>query len=235
MVASLTLVKSAYRLGETVNGSVVINSGDGRVLRVSYFSSTTLPRLLIAIYSFRPGFGSPRDLRAHRNDHRDQVGSSSSPDHSSSPRRAPRDYPRLCSPRLRTRHPLGRYSRLWHFGRQAAVVGSALLPRHSSFARRSSTKRKPLGARSQTRPKPTALLHGQRNRFSNSPRSIQILRLRIRARRPSHAPRSTDDHPHRRCTSHARPRRPRHLKLAHLVPSGARSRLRPRPLLEQCA
>ena len=34
MVASLTLVKSAYRLGETVNGSVVINSGDGRVLRV---------------------------------------------------------------------------------------------------------------------------------------------------------------------------------------------------------
>ncbi|ORY75976.1 Rgp1-domain-containing protein [Leucosporidium creatinivorum] len=35
MVASLTLVKSAYRLGETVNGSVVINSGDGRVLRVS--------------------------------------------------------------------------------------------------------------------------------------------------------------------------------------------------------
>lgn len=35
LVASLTLVKSAYRLGETVNGSVVINSGDGRVLRVS--------------------------------------------------------------------------------------------------------------------------------------------------------------------------------------------------------
>ncbi|KAM0756310.1 Rgp1-domain-containing protein [Meredithblackwellia eburnea MCA 4105] len=35
MVASLTLVKSAYRLGETVNGSVVINSGEGRVLRVS--------------------------------------------------------------------------------------------------------------------------------------------------------------------------------------------------------
>ncbi|GAA6029152.1 hypothetical protein JCM8097_001625 [Rhodosporidiobolus ruineniae] len=34
-VASLTLVKSAYRLGETVNGSVVINSGEGRVLRVS--------------------------------------------------------------------------------------------------------------------------------------------------------------------------------------------------------
>ncbi|GAA5927422.1 hypothetical protein JCM1841_000467 [Sporobolomyces salmonicolor] len=35
MVAQLTLVKSAYRLGETVNGSVVINSGEGRVLRVS--------------------------------------------------------------------------------------------------------------------------------------------------------------------------------------------------------
>ncbi|KWU45900.1 hypothetical protein RHOSPDRAFT_6340, partial [Rhodotorula sp. JG-1b] len=34
-VASLTLVKSAYRLGETVNGSVLINSGEGRVLRVS--------------------------------------------------------------------------------------------------------------------------------------------------------------------------------------------------------
>lgn len=46
MVASLTLVKSAYRLGETVNGSVVVNSGDGRVLRVSYiicifYSSST--------------------------------------------------------------------------------------------------------------------------------------------------------------------------------------------------
>ncbi|KAI5478593.1 Rgp1 family protein [Pseudohyphozyma bogoriensis] len=35
LVASLTLVKSAYRLGETVNGSVVINSSEGRVLRVS--------------------------------------------------------------------------------------------------------------------------------------------------------------------------------------------------------
>ncbi|GAA5905540.1 hypothetical protein JCM5296_000389 [Sporobolomyces johnsonii] len=35
MVAQLTLVKSAYRLGESVNGSVVINSGEGRVLRVS--------------------------------------------------------------------------------------------------------------------------------------------------------------------------------------------------------
>lgn len=35
MVATLTLVKSSYRLGETVNGSVVINSGEGRVLRVS--------------------------------------------------------------------------------------------------------------------------------------------------------------------------------------------------------
>ncbi|GAA5941573.1 Rgp1p [Sporobolomyces koalae] len=35
LVAQLTLVKSAYRLGETVNGSVVINSGEGRVLRVS--------------------------------------------------------------------------------------------------------------------------------------------------------------------------------------------------------
>ncbi|GAA5891322.1 hypothetical protein JCM8208_002585 [Rhodotorula glutinis] len=34
-VASLTLVKSAYRLGETVNGSVLINGGEGRVLRVS--------------------------------------------------------------------------------------------------------------------------------------------------------------------------------------------------------
>ncbi|GAA5867854.1 hypothetical protein JCM3774_005884 [Rhodotorula dairenensis] len=34
-VASLTLVKSAYRLGETVNGSVLVNSGEGRVLRVS--------------------------------------------------------------------------------------------------------------------------------------------------------------------------------------------------------
>ncbi|GAA5986158.1 hypothetical protein JCM10908_006436 [Rhodotorula pacifica] len=34
-VASLTLVKSAYRLGETVNGSVLINSGEGRVLRIS--------------------------------------------------------------------------------------------------------------------------------------------------------------------------------------------------------
>ncbi|GAA5823189.1 hypothetical protein JCM11251_007517 [Rhodosporidiobolus azoricus] len=34
-VASLTLVKSAYRLGETVNGSCVFNSGEGRVLRVS--------------------------------------------------------------------------------------------------------------------------------------------------------------------------------------------------------
>ena len=33
-MASLTLVKSAYRLGETVNGSVLINSGEGRVLRV---------------------------------------------------------------------------------------------------------------------------------------------------------------------------------------------------------
>ena len=37
MVATLTLVKSAYRLGETVNGSVVINSGDGRVLRVGHY------------------------------------------------------------------------------------------------------------------------------------------------------------------------------------------------------
>ncbi|SCV71493.1 BQ2448_3081 [Microbotryum intermedium] len=35
MVAQLTLVKSAYRLGETVNGSVVINSSEGRVLRIS--------------------------------------------------------------------------------------------------------------------------------------------------------------------------------------------------------
>ncbi|GAA6063717.1 hypothetical protein JCM10212_001828 [Sporobolomyces blumeae] len=35
MVAQLTLVKSAYRLGETVNGSVVVNSGEGRVLKVS--------------------------------------------------------------------------------------------------------------------------------------------------------------------------------------------------------
>ncbi|KAK4057024.1 Golgi membrane exchange factor (Ric1p-Rgp1p) subunit [Microbotryomycetes sp. JL221] len=35
LVSKLTLVKSAYRLGETVNGSVVINSGEGRVLRVS--------------------------------------------------------------------------------------------------------------------------------------------------------------------------------------------------------
>ncbi|GAA5975307.1 hypothetical protein JCM5350_006423 [Sporobolomyces pararoseus] len=35
LVAQLTLVKSAYRLGETVNGSVMINSGEGRVLRVS--------------------------------------------------------------------------------------------------------------------------------------------------------------------------------------------------------
>ncbi|BGP42252.1 Golgi membrane exchange factor (Ric1p-Rgp1p) subunit [Rhodotorula kratochvilovae] len=34
-VASLTLVKSAYRLGETVNGSVLINGAEGRVLRVS--------------------------------------------------------------------------------------------------------------------------------------------------------------------------------------------------------
>lgn len=39
MVATLTLVKSAYRLGETVNGSVVINGGDGRVLRVSTSNS----------------------------------------------------------------------------------------------------------------------------------------------------------------------------------------------------
>ncbi|GAA6046285.1 hypothetical protein NBRC10513_002275 [Rhodotorula toruloides] len=34
-VASLTLVKSAYRLGETVNGSILLNGGEGRVLRVS--------------------------------------------------------------------------------------------------------------------------------------------------------------------------------------------------------
>ena len=44
MVATLTLVKSAYRLGETVNGSVVINSGDGRVLRVSNLSPITRAR-----------------------------------------------------------------------------------------------------------------------------------------------------------------------------------------------
>lgn len=42
-VASLTLVKSAYRLGETVNGSVLINSGEGRVLRVR--ADFTLARL----------------------------------------------------------------------------------------------------------------------------------------------------------------------------------------------
>lgn len=33
-MASLTLVKSAYRLGETVNGSILLNGGEGRVLRV---------------------------------------------------------------------------------------------------------------------------------------------------------------------------------------------------------
>lgn len=35
MVARLTLVKTAYRLGETVNGSILLNSGEGRVIRVS--------------------------------------------------------------------------------------------------------------------------------------------------------------------------------------------------------
>jgi len=35
MVARVTLVKSSYRLGETVNGSVVVNGGEGRVIRVS--------------------------------------------------------------------------------------------------------------------------------------------------------------------------------------------------------
>ncbi len=35
MVARVTLVKSSYRLGETVNGSVVINGGEGRVIRAS--------------------------------------------------------------------------------------------------------------------------------------------------------------------------------------------------------
>lgn len=47
MVASLTLIKSAYRLGETVNGSVVINSGDGRVLRVRPFQFCSLLECLL--------------------------------------------------------------------------------------------------------------------------------------------------------------------------------------------
>lgn len=36
LVARVTLVKSSYRLGETVNGSVVVNGGEGRVIRVSH-------------------------------------------------------------------------------------------------------------------------------------------------------------------------------------------------------
>lgn len=41
MVASLTLVKSAYRLGETVSGMIVVNNGQGRVLRVGLLFSIT--------------------------------------------------------------------------------------------------------------------------------------------------------------------------------------------------
>ena len=55
MVAQLTLVKSAYRLGETVNGSVMINSGEGRVLRVSF--SSLLPVECVA-YPLAAGFRS---------------------------------------------------------------------------------------------------------------------------------------------------------------------------------
>jgi hypothetical protein len=36
LVANLTLAKSAYRLGETVNAMLVVNSEYARVLRVSF-------------------------------------------------------------------------------------------------------------------------------------------------------------------------------------------------------
>lgn len=64
-MASLTLVKSAYRLGETVNGSVLINSGEGRVLRVrDRFVFCDFCQMLITHRFLGTGLGASGNARA---------------------------------------------------------------------------------------------------------------------------------------------------------------------------
>lgn len=70
MVATLTLVKSSYRLGETVNGSVVINSGEGRVLRVGTSAHQGHDPQLTTVAL---GLSKARNARVDRDVHRDET------------------------------------------------------------------------------------------------------------------------------------------------------------------
>ena len=108
---------------------------------------------------------------------------------------------------------------------------STFLPRHSSLARfyrfdetSSRTNESPPLQSTETRAR-------RRSEIAIETRSIKVVRLRIRACRPSHPPRRTDDPTNRSSPSHARPRSTRHVPFAHFLQSSPRPRLRSRPLL----
>ena len=94
---------------------------------------------------------------------------------------------------------------------------STFLPRHPSLTRLFYIHATSSGTNQSSPVQQTETRSLRRSEIAIETRSIEIVRLRIRARRPAHSPRRADDPPDWSDASHARSRPSRHFSFAHFL------------------